>query len=180
MTAQIPDSLTIDGRKWVIEDWDGDRDCVPPNESLGFRTVSPATNNWNGRIDHFLVWRDCLLLFKVEVTLHPDDKGVLPFGARREIVQRYDQMEHWGPEGMKMIQRPREYEYLVFDDVEVAFTGTLSLSYPYFDYWDVPWPIAEDDDETQQRADAVFENGLLVDWQEYEMNPDEGRGGRSA
>jgi len=116
----------------------------------------------------------------VEVTLHPEDKGVLPFGARREIVQRYDQLEHWDRDGMKMIQRPRVYEYLVFDDIEIAFTGTMSLTYPYFDYWEVPWPIAEEDDETQRRANAVFANGLIVDWHEYETGPDEGRGGRSA
>lgn len=123
MTVQIPDSLTIDGRRWLIEEWDGERQSVPPNESLGFRTVSPATNNWSGRIDHFLVWRDRLLLFKVEVTLHPDDKGVLPFGARREIVQRYDQLESWDADGTKMVQRMHEYEYLVYDDVEIAFSA---------------------------------------------------------
>jgi hypothetical protein len=168
MTAQVPDSLTIDGRRWVVDEWIGDRDCVPPNESLGFRTVSPDTNNWRGRIDHFLVWHDRLLLFKVEVTLHPEDKGVLPFGARREIVQRYDQLESWDSAGMKMVQRLREYEYLVFDDVNVDFTGSIQLSYPYFDYWDVPWPIAEADEEPQRRAEAVFEAGRLLDWREYE------------
>ena len=62
MTAQVPDSITVDGRRWVIEEWDGERDCIPANESLGFRTVSPATNNWRGRIDHFLIWHDRLLL----------------------------------------------------------------------------------------------------------------------
>jgi hypothetical protein len=166
MTAQVPDSLTIDGRRWVIDEWIGDRDCVPPNESLGFRTVSPATNNWRGRIDHFLVWHDRLLLFKVEVTLHPEDKGVLPFGARREIVQRYDQLESWDSAGMKMVQRLREYEYFVFDDVEIPFTGQLELSHPYFDYWDVPWPISDEDEGPQRAASAVFEGGALVDWQQ--------------
>ncbi|MCZ7559775.1 MAG: hypothetical protein M5U30_06810 [Burkholderiaceae bacterium] len=167
MTAQIPDSITVDGRRWVIDEWDGERDCIPANESLGFRTVSPATNNWRGRIDHFLIWHDRLLLFKVEVSLHPDDKGILPFGSRREIVQRYDQLEHWGADGMKMIQRLRECEYLVFDDVNIDFTGSLQLSYPYFDYWDVPWPIAEEDEEMQRRSEAVFEAGRLLDWREY-------------
>ncbi len=75
MTVQVPDSITVDGRRWVIDEWDGERDCIPANESLGFRTVSPATNNWHDR----------LLLFKVELSLHPDDKGILPFGSRREI-----------------------------------------------------------------------------------------------
>lgn len=174
MTAQIPDSLTFDGRKWVIEEWDGDSDCIPPNQSLGFETISPATNNWAGRINHFLVHRDSLLLFKIEVTLHPDNKGILPFGARREVVTQYEQLEHWGENGMQMIQRPREYEYLVFDDLEIPFTGTLTLSYPYFDYWEVPWPIEDDEYEPQRRAEATFENGVLLYWDESEMaNRDE-------
>ena len=42
MTTQIPDSCMIDGRRWVIESWNGDHVCVPPNESLGFRTVTGA------------------------------------------------------------------------------------------------------------------------------------------
>lgn len=46
MTAQIPDSLTFDGRKWVIHEWDGDSDCIPPNQSLGFETISPAGHRW--------------------------------------------------------------------------------------------------------------------------------------
>ncbi|MCO5100717.1 MAG: hypothetical protein M9885_07435 [Burkholderiaceae bacterium] len=68
---------------------------------------------------------------------------------------------------MKMIQRLRECEYLVFDDVNIDFTGSLQLSYPYFDYWDVPWPIAEEDEEMQRRSEAVFEAGRLLDWREY-------------
>lgn len=167
MTAQIPDSLTMDGRKWVIEEWDGNVDCIPPNESLGFQTVSAATNNWSGRINHFLVHHDRLMLFKVEVTLHPDNKGVLPFGARREIVRRYDQLEQWGDDGMKMVEQLRETEYLVFDDVAVPFTGKLFLTYPYLDYWEVPWPIADEDEETQRKAEATFENGLLKEWDDY-------------
>lgn len=167
MTTQIPDSITVDGRRWVIEDWDGARECIPSNESLGFRTVSPATDNWLGRIDHFILSRGCLLLFKVEVTLHPDDKGILPFGSRREIVQRYEQIEHWGDGGMKMVQKLREQEYLVFDDLNVYFTGTLQLSYPYFDFWDIPWPITAEDEVTQQGAKAVFAGGRLLDWREW-------------
>lgn len=167
MTVQIPDSLTFDGRKWVIEQWGGDDGCIPTNQSFGFETVSPATNNWAGRINHFLVHHKQLMLFKVEVTLHPDFKGILPFGARRETVVRYDQLEHWGGEGMKMIERPREYEYLVYDDVPIRFTGTLSLSYPYFDYWDIPWPISDEDEERSKVADATFEEGVLVNWNEY-------------
>lgn len=169
MTVQIPNSLTVDGRRWAIDEWEGERECIPPNESLGFRTVSAATNNWAGRIDHFLVWHGRLLLFKVEVTLHPDDKGVLPFGSRREVVRRYGQLEHWDSDGMKMIEQLREYEYLVFGDLNIAFTGRLQLSYPYFDDWEVPWPISEGDEEPERRSEAVFEDGRLVEWQEDDV-----------
>lgn len=76
------------------------------------------------------------------MSLHADDKGILPFGSRREIVQRYDQLGHWSADGMKTIQCLRECEYLVFDDVNIDFTESLQLSYSYFDYWDVPIPAA--------------------------------------
>lgn len=163
MTAQIPDSCTIDGRRWVIESWNGDHDCVPPNESLGFRTWSPATNNWAGRIDHFLLHHGRLMLFKVEVTLPDEDAGLLPFGARREIVLRYDQMEVHDRQGMRMEQRERRFEYFVFDDLYIPFTGTLHLSYPYFDYWEVPWPIDDEEGETSDEVVLEFEEGQVID-----------------
>ena len=169
MTAQIPDSLTIDGRKWEIELWSKTPDCIPPNQSLGFETVSPSTNNWSGRINHFLVHHDKLLLFKVEVTLHPDNKGILPFGARRELVTRYEQLEHWGKEGMKMIERAREHEYLVYEDLAIPFSGTITISYPYFDYWEVPWPIQDEDEETTMRAALTFNEGVLERWRELPL-----------
>ena len=166
MTTQIPDSCTFEGRRWVIDSWDGDRTCVPPNESLGFRTVSGATNNWAGRIDHFLIHRDRLLLFKVEVKLPDRDAGLLPFGARREVVLRYDQMEVHDRGGLRMEQRERRYDYFVFDDVHVPFTGRLSLSYPYFDYWEVPWPIDDEDEGPAKNAVITFEEGRLERWLE--------------
>lgn len=47
-------------------------------------------------------------------------------------------------------------------------------SYPYFDYWEVPWPIEDDEDEPQRRAEATFENGVLLYWDESEVaNRDE-------
>ena len=162
MTTQIPDSCMIDGRRWVIESWNGDHACVPPNESLGFRTVSKATNNWAGRIDHFLLHHDRLMLFRVEVNLPEEDAGLLPFGARREVVLRYDQMEVHDNRGMRMEQRERRLEYLVFDDLHIPFTGTLHLSFPYFDYWEVPWPIDDEEDATTEEIVVEFEEGRVM------------------
>lgn len=170
MTTQIPDSLTLDGRKWEIECWDKSIGCIPSNQSLGFETISPGTNNWAGRIDHFLVLHDKLMLFKVEVTLHPENKGVLPFGARREIVVRYEQLTHWGKDGMKMIERPREYEYLVYEDLVIPYTGTVTISYPYFDYWEVPWPIQDEDEETTMRAAVTFKDGVMERWRDLPVD----------
>lgn len=163
MTTQIPDSCSIDGRRWVIESWDGDHDCIPANESLGFPTVSPATNNWAGRINHFLIHKGRLMLFKVEVSLPTEDQGkLLPFGARREIVLRYDQMEVHDKRGMRMEQRERRYEYFVFDDLFIPFTGILGLSLPYFDYWETPWPIDDNDEESTEQMDIEFEEGRVL------------------
>jgi hypothetical protein len=161
MTTQWPDSCTFDGRKWAIEHWNGPTGCVPTNEQLGFRTVSPSTANWSGRIDHFLVHRGQLYLFKVEVTLAPEDKGVLPFGSRREIVLCYEQLEVHDNRGMRMEERERRYEYLVFDDLIIPFTGSLHLRYPFFDHWEVPWPIDDEDEQTTEEVILDFEDGWL-------------------
>lgn len=113
------------------------------------------------------------MLFKVEVVLHPDNEGILPFGARREVVTRYDQTERWDKDGFKMIQQPRTYEYLVFDDLEIPFSGVLLLTYPFFDYWEVPWPIEGEGGEPQRSAEATFADGLLVGWTEQGISDSE-------
>lgn len=161
MTIQWPDSCTLDGRKWVIEDWDGPREGIPTNEQLGFRTVSASTANWAGRIDHFLVHRDLLYLFKVEVTLHPEDADLLPFGARREVVTRHERYEVHDGNGMHLEDRPRRSEYLVFDDLIVRFTGRLKLSYPFSDHWEIPWPICDEDEETKDELRLNFKDGRV-------------------
>ncbi len=69
MTEQVEVTCTFEGKKWNIESWEGPCDCIPSNESLGFATVSPSTANWAGRVDHFLVFKGQLFLFKIEVTL---------------------------------------------------------------------------------------------------------------
>lgn len=163
MTTQWPDSCTIDGRKWEIEDWGGAINCIPTNNQLGFQTVSNSTANWSGRIDHFLVHRRQLYLFKVEVNLAPENKGILPFGSRREIVLRYEQA--WTTnvdKGMRFVESERRYEYLIFDDLIIPFTGAIYLSYPFFDHWEIPWPIECEDEESAQKLVLDFENGVLI------------------
>lgn len=163
MTTQIPDTCSFDGRKWTIESWDGSTKCVPTNSQLGFTTMSPSTANWSGRIDHFLVHKGVLYLFKVEVTLPDGDKGLLPFGSRREIVLRYDQMMSTSDQGMQMRQCEHRYEYLVFDDLIVPFTGKLQVSYPYFDPWELPWPLAEDELDVTETMVLHFRQGVLLE-----------------
>jgi hypothetical protein len=172
MTTQIPDSCTFDGRKWEIVDWEGDSDCVPSNESLGIVTRSPGTNNWSGRIDHFLVHREQLFLFKVEVCLDPSNKGILPFGARREVIRRYPVYEHHNGQGMSLVQHVVELDRLVFDDLRIGFTGRLFLTYPYADDWDMLWPIDETDFDAIREAVLTFDDGSLVDIEERDIEQD--------
>lgn len=71
MTTQVPDTLQLEGRTYVILNWQGDTDCIPSSESLGFHTVSQSSENWSGRIDHYGVWGNELYLFKIAATLGP-------------------------------------------------------------------------------------------------------------
>lgn len=161
MTAQLPDSCTFDGRKWVIEHWDGPETCVPTNELLGVNTVSPSTANWSGRIDHFLVHHGRLYLFKIEVTLAPGSEDILPQGARRETVVRHEQLTVCDKQGTRQEVRPRRSDYFVYDNLFIPFTGHLHLSYPFFDYWEVPWPLQDEDEETLEEIVLEFQDGVL-------------------
>jgi hypothetical protein len=166
MTTQWPDSCTFEGRRWVIEQWEGARSCIPTNEQLDIKTETRSTANWSGRIDHFLIHHDVLHLFKIEVTRPAEEEGKCPIGARREIVLRYEPIEvfdfHQNESQVEV--REQKTEYLVFDKLVIPFTGLLHLSYPFFDYWEVPWPFR--DEEEREEAEAMvlsFENGLLLD-----------------
>lgn len=37
---------------------------------------------------------------------------------------------------------------------------------PCFDYWEVPWPIEEEDEKVPLQAIARFDNGRPIDWSE--------------
>lgn len=167
MTEQIQDTCTFDGKQWNIESWDGSYDCIPSSESLGFKTVSPSTANWEGRIDHFLVFKGQLFLFKIEVTLSEKDKELAPPGARRETRLIHEPLTVCDEKGERNIVRIHEYQYFIFDDLKMDFTGELELSYPIGDPWDYPWPLSEEDLEPTEAATLYFEKGRLIGADEF-------------
>ncbi len=158
MTAQVPDSLTIDGRRWAIEDWIGDRECVPTNEDLGIETVAASTSNWSGRVDHFSVLRGRLYLFQVEVSLAPGFDRARLAGRRREVLCRYEPMTRFDETGRHSFTQEWRSEYLVLDDCRIEFTGKLSLAFPYGDGWEVPSRQDADEMDTETMS-VLFEVG---------------------
>jgi hypothetical protein len=162
MTRQVPDSCTIDGRSWAIDDWSGKHDCVPSNADLDIETVTPATCNWAGRVDHFMVLENRLYLFKVEVSLPSDFDRQRIFGRRREVVCRYEPMTRVDKTGQHGFIQEWRTEYLVLDGCRVDLTGTLRLSLPYFDAWETPTQ-AHPDDRVTDTMELRFVNGELVE-----------------
>lgn len=163
MTTQFPDTCVFEGQKWAIEQWLGETDCVPDNESLGIETESPSTANWSGRIDHFMVYQGQLYLFKLEVNLAEASKDALPDGARREVLLRYEPWEICDSAGSRVEMREFRFEYLVFDDLPIPFTGRLVLSGPYLDDWEHPLPEVEVAEE-EERITVKFVEGRFVEW----------------
>lgn len=43
-----------------------------------------------------------------------------------------------------------------------ACVPPLRLSYPYFDYWEVPWPIDDEEDATTEEIVVEFEEGRVM------------------
>jgi len=169
MTEQIPDTCTIDGRLWSIEEWDGSFDAIPDNKALGFETHFQSTANWAGRIDHYLVFKNQFYLFKVEVDLAEEDKNLIPFGARREVRQIYEPMEVHDSQGMRFEEMLHEHRYFIYDDLKIDFSGTLKLSFPVWDPWDVPWPVSEEDIEPTHEAELVFSEGIVVSFDSWSL-----------
>ena len=166
MTAQIPDTIKIDGRVWFINSFDADQDLIPSNEELGIETVMQHTANWSGRINHYLVYRDKLYLFKLEVNMDKSHQDIVPEGARREVVIRYVPYSR-DFEGKDKFIREEKTEYLIFDNLSIPYTGAMELELAGDDIWNQPWPI-EDTDRKTVRATAEFVTGELVDFAEYE------------
>jgi hypothetical protein len=129
-------------------------------KTLGFETISASTANWAGRIDHFLVFKDQLFLFKIEASLRPEDKDISPPDARRETRLIYELMTSYEGSEEKEIIRVHQYQYFISDDLRINFTGELELSYPVGDPWDYPWPLSEEDlDPTEM---ACFQDDWLM------------------
>ena len=143
MTAQIPDTCVIDGQKSAIEGWSGNTDCIPSNENLGIDTISPHTANWSGRIDHFMVYNNRLYLFKIEVNLTKSCRELLPINIRREVLTRYEPMWFTDSNGSRTVVCEYHFEYLMYDDLLIPFTGELDISYPYIDEWELPSELNE-------------------------------------
>ena len=169
MTEQVTDTCTINGRLWSLDDWEGDFDVIPTNQQLGFDTVSRSTANWAGRIDHFLVFKNQLYLFKVEVELADKDKNLIPFGARREIRKIYEPVEVHDNDGVHYRENVYVQHYFIYDDLKIKFTGSLLLSFPYWDPWEYPWPLDSDDIEPSQEAEVVFVDGKVVGFDKWDI-----------
>jgi len=161
MTRQIPDTCIFDGRRWEILHWEGNHSCVPCNEELGLQTVSTSTANWSGRIDHFLVWGGRLYLARIEVNLASELPAGLLEKVRREVVIRYEPMERWDAEGERIVIHEHRHEFLLFEDLLIPFTGSLHLSGPYFEGWEIPG-LAQDHEPEQAEILLFFESGELI------------------
>lgn len=132
----------------------------PSNETLGIQTQSPSTNNIDGRIDHFLIHLGELFLFKVEVN-PPDFKLSAARKIRREVVIRYEPMDT-NILGTKWTICERKFEYLIFEDLRIGFTGDIFLS-EYRDEWEIPG-APDLLNAPYGTATASFKNGLLTHW----------------
>ena len=162
MTTQNPDTCVFDGRRWAIEQWDGNYSSIPTNEKLGIETTSSSTANWSGRIDHFTVHRNKLFLLKIEVNLAKGFNDVLPDGAHREVVHRYENMLYVDKDGEREIVKEYRFEYFVFHHLFVRYTGDLHLSYPCIDLWEQPDTNDEGDRDIYRTMRLTFRCGELI------------------
>lgn len=172
MTKQISDICVFDGRKWCVEDSDDLYHCVPNNDQLGLKTITPSTANWSGRIDHYLVHKRYLYLFKAEVSLPDDQLNLVPPGARRELRRLYEPIEIHGDQGLKKGERIHERRFFIYDDLKLDYTGDLILSYPTGDIWEYPWPLEEDDIAPCIEATLTFHRGKLEYYEERLLSDD--------
>lgn len=161
MTVQVSDTCTYHGRRWAVEGWDGDCSVIPTNTQLGISTAGVTTANWSGRVDHFTIFREKLYLLKVEVVLTDQSRGLLPVGAQREVLTRYEVFREFSGKGEHEVTREHRFERLVFHDLPVRFTGDLFLSYPYIDLWEQPLE-ADDDEDDKEELVLTLDDGLVV------------------
>jgi len=158
VTQQIPDTCLFEGRRFVVTGMEGNSGVVPSNSALGIETVMESTANWSGRLNHFVVHQGRLFLFKIEVNLAEGSRDVLPPGARREIVLRYEPSEVYDSRGSHKEIRESRVENLVFDNLPLAFDGVLHLT-SHVDRWERPTAGAWN--EPSERVVLAFEDGRL-------------------
>ena len=167
MTLQIVDTCIFQGRKWGIKSWDGNRAAIPSNEQLDIETKGENSANWSGRIDHFIVYRNKLYLLKIEINPEETSQFKQPNNAMREVVIRYE--NRWsGTNGKERVVREHRFEYLVFHDLFVSFTGDLFLNYPFYDSWEQPVAEINLEDDVDSETESgesqrlVFRKGYLI------------------
>jgi hypothetical protein len=108
------------------------------------------------------VHKDKLYLLKIEVNLVEGASALLPGNANREIICRYENMWRTDEEGTKKVVTERRFEFLVFHDLFIPYTGDLFLTYPDIDLWEQP--ISEDDEEERcEELRLIFRRGVLTD-----------------
>lgn len=156
MTAQVPDTLQFEGRNYVILGWQGDADCIPTSESLGFHTATQSTANWSGRVDHYGVWGNELYLFKVEATLEAPSDTPTPPNARREVLLRYEQFYDF--EGRPTELREYRHDFFIYEDLKLPFTGRI-IAVADENLW--AKPEAAPDEEATVPVVIQFRNGVV-------------------
>ena len=181
MTPQIPDSCFFNWCRWEADTECNKalKDIIPTCETLGFKTDTKTTANWSGRVDHFLVYNDSIYLHKIEVNLGKDSLGFIPKNAAKEIITTYEPVTMFGdPKRFnihnvgKQSYQKHEYVYFVFGggDFKLAYTGELTLLFPYIDYWEIPATEDYPDPEFTKRAVLTFEEGILVEQNVEDIN----------
>lgn len=166
MTEQIADTISFDGRQWMICEEVGELQSIAPSDAqLGIRPVSTSTANWSGRTDHYIVFCNQLFLHKVEVQQALDDWKYLPPGACREERTIYPQWESHDGSGMRIVERPEKAFFYVFDDLFIPFSGTVTGVWPFWNWWDFPMAGEYDFEKVlspKQEHFLEFEDGELI------------------
>lgn len=163
MTEQIPDRCHFDGREWSIEEWEGNRWVIPTREQLGLKTSVRSTANWDGRIDHFLVYRDDLYLLKIEVDLSADAQDDLPLGQRKETLLRYEPIYVHDDRGERDEHQLHRTDTLIYDNLMIPYLGTIILVHSAYGYSELPSDAEHDDYTSTLRARLTFERGKLME-----------------
>ena len=91
-----------------------------------------------------------------------------PPGARCETRLIHEPWTVCDAKGERDIVKIQEYQYFIYDDLDMDFTGELELSYPIGDLWDYPWSFLNEEDlEPIESVTLYFENGLLIAADEF-------------